>query len=143
MKDRLLHLLSKLNLSATKLADEITVQRSGISHILSGRNQPSYDFLVKILSRYPQIDPEWLILGKGNAFREAGKDEELLLKSETVQGYGKPKEKNLFNQDQLEGLSSGLHKSTEKKVTNVTYVTRIILLYSDGGYEIFDQPKKG
>jgi len=60
MKDRLLQLLSKLNYSATRLADELNVQRSGISHILSGRNQPSYDFMVKILNRFPEIDAEAL-----------------------------------------------------------------------------------
>ena len=69
MKERLLKLITHLGYTATKFADEIGVQRSGISHILSGRNQPSYDFIVKILNKFPDMDAEWLILGKGEMLK--------------------------------------------------------------------------
>jgi transcriptional regulator with XRE-family HTH domain len=69
MKEQLLKLLKQKGYTAARLADEIGVQRSGISHILSGRNQPSYDFIVKILERFPDIDTEWLLLGKGDMIR--------------------------------------------------------------------------
>jgi transcriptional regulator with XRE-family HTH domain len=69
MKEQLLKLLQHKVYTAARLADEIGVQRSGISHILSGRNQPSYDFIVKILERFPDIDTEWLLLGKGAMIR--------------------------------------------------------------------------
>ena len=65
MKDRLIKFLEEENLSAAKFADEIGVQRSSISHILSGRNNPGYDFLQKVLKRYPQLNAEWLMLGTG------------------------------------------------------------------------------
>ena len=48
MKDRLLLFMNRENISATMLADEIGVQRSSISHIISGRNNPSYDFIHKM-----------------------------------------------------------------------------------------------
>ena len=69
MKDRLLHLIKSEGLTSSLLADELGVQRSGISHILSGRNNPSFDFLQKILGRFPKINAEWLILGKGSMYK--------------------------------------------------------------------------
>jgi len=51
------------NLSASAFADEIGVQRSSISHILSERNKPSLELLQKVLVRYPKISADWLITG--------------------------------------------------------------------------------
>ncbi|HJZ39504.1 MAG TPA: helix-turn-helix transcriptional regulator [Bacteroidales bacterium] len=74
MKEQLLKLLNHKGYTAARLADEIGVQRSGISHILSGRNQPSYDFIIKILDRFPDIDTEWLLLGKGEMIKHTFRD---------------------------------------------------------------------
>lgn len=52
-------------LTASEFADEIGVQRSNISHIISGRNKPSLDFIIKIKDRFPEIRWEWIIEGKG------------------------------------------------------------------------------
>ena len=65
MKERLHLILKTKNISASKFADEIGVQKASISHIISGRNKPSLDIVMKILKRYPDIRPEWLLLGKG------------------------------------------------------------------------------
>ncbi len=70
MKDRIIKFLTHENLTATKFADEIGVQRSSISHILSGRNNPSFDFIQKILSRYKGLNADWLILGNGQMFKK-------------------------------------------------------------------------
>ncbi|SDB98657.1 helix-turn-helix domain-containing protein [Williamwhitmania taraxaci] len=69
MEDRILKILTGNQLSATRFADIIGVQKSSISHILSGRNKPSFDFIEKVLIKFPDINPEWLILGKGNMYR--------------------------------------------------------------------------
>ncbi len=68
MEDRLLKLLDTEQLSSSKFADVIGVQRSSISHILSGRNKPSFDFLQKILRAFPMLNADWLILGEGNMY---------------------------------------------------------------------------
>lgn len=65
MKDRVVLLIKALNYTAAQFADEIGVQKSGISHIISGRNNPSLDFIQKILQRFPEVNMEWLIQGKG------------------------------------------------------------------------------
>ena len=62
--------LKSENLNPTKFADIIGVQRSSISHILTGRNKPSFDFLVRIFEKFPVLNVEWLILGKGNMYKQ-------------------------------------------------------------------------
>jgi transcriptional regulator with XRE-family HTH domain len=65
MIDRITLLLKTKNITASQFADEVGVQRSSVSHVLSGRNKPSLDFIQKILKKYPEINPDWLLFGKG------------------------------------------------------------------------------
>ncbi len=65
MKDRIIQLLNSEGLSASKFADIIGVQRSSMSHILSGRNNHSLDFIQKIMRSFPHINGDWLISGSG------------------------------------------------------------------------------
>jgi transcriptional regulator with XRE-family HTH domain len=69
MKDRLQQFMKEESISPAKFADEIGVQRSSISHVLSGRNNPGYEFIQRILKRYPSINAEWLILGTGLMYK--------------------------------------------------------------------------
>lgn len=70
MIDRILLVLKTQNLTSSQFADEIGVQRSSISHILSGRNNPSLEFVTKILKRFPDINSEWILFGKGSMYRQ-------------------------------------------------------------------------
>lgn len=69
MKDRISLLIKAKNLTAAQFADEIGVQKSSISHIISGRNNASLDFIQKILITYPEVNMEWLMFGKGPLFK--------------------------------------------------------------------------
>ena len=66
MKERIEAIIQHERLTPSQFADSIGVQRSGVSHILSGRNKPSVDFLNKLLSKYPHISGDWLITGQGS-----------------------------------------------------------------------------
>lgn len=68
MNQRIQELIEKLNLTSSKFADEIGVPRSSISHIVSGRNKPSLDFVTKILEKYPEVNINWLLFGRGECF---------------------------------------------------------------------------
>lgn len=68
MLERVDLIIKKLGISASQFADEISVQRSSVSHVLSGRNKPSLDFITKIINRYPEINAEWLISGRGKMY---------------------------------------------------------------------------
>ena len=63
--ERLKKVMEYYNLTATALADSIAIQRSSISHLLSGRNKPSLDFVMKVLEKYPDVELYWLLNGKG------------------------------------------------------------------------------
>ena len=61
---RLLEILETNNLSASQFAEKIGVQRSSVSHILSGRNKPSLDFIIKTSSVFSDVSLNWLIHGE-------------------------------------------------------------------------------
>lgn len=65
MIDRISLILKAKNITPAQMADEIGVQRSGISHILNGRNKPSLDFVHKLIKRYPDISINWIMFGEG------------------------------------------------------------------------------
>lgn len=69
MKDRIILLIKAKNLTAAQFADEIGVQKSSISHIISGRNNASLDFIQKVLLCYPEVSMDWLMFGKGPIFK--------------------------------------------------------------------------
>lgn len=144
MKDRILLLLKEKNLSATKFADIIDVQRSSISHILSGRNKPSFDFIEKILNAYPDINAQWLITGRGEMFvnQRTLFDEERNLFSEHKRSTAS--ESNIQN---LSGQSQGISNSEEetandndiknedKNDTAVSDIERIVIFYTNGKFK--------
>lgn len=71
---RLETVLDYYGLNASAFADKIGVQRSSMSHLLSGRNKPSLDFVMKILEVFPDVDLYWILIGRGN-FPKNGDDE--------------------------------------------------------------------
>ncbi|HKK43147.1 MAG TPA: helix-turn-helix transcriptional regulator [Bacteroidales bacterium] len=70
MNERIRQFLLTENKSSAQFAEEIGVQPSGISHILSGRNKPSLDFVLKMLEKYRNISVEWLLFGTGQMYRD-------------------------------------------------------------------------
>lgn len=100
--------------TSSSFAEKIGVQRSSISHILSGRNKPSLDFILKVLSSFPDVELYWLINGKGT-FPAENKTE-----------------------IQTEEL---IPQSISKKVSNLIKektIERIIIFYNDGSFQNFD-----
>ena len=64
IKDRLSHIIRAKNLTATQFAEMMQIQPSNVSHLLSGRNKPSLDFLIKLKDIFPEYSFDWIILGK-------------------------------------------------------------------------------
>ena len=71
MNTRLQQFLGAENISQSQLADELGVARASVSHILAGRNKPGYDFLVSLMARYPRLNIEWLMAGKGKMYKDS------------------------------------------------------------------------
>jgi transcriptional regulator with XRE-family HTH domain len=65
-----IQLLMKIHqMSAADMAEKLGTERSGISHFLSGRNKPSLAFVQKLLEKFPELNPDWLLLNKGSMLR--------------------------------------------------------------------------
>lgn len=142
MKDRLLKFLNKEGLSATVFADEIGVQRSSISHILSGRNNPSYDFILKILEKFDYINADWLITGKGDMY----KSEDRIIRTEQLtdktlfrntENRNIGEERNLFSNIGIDNQNRQKESETGKNnmFTNVNNVERIVYFYINGTFK--------
>ena len=70
MNTRLQQFLAAENITQAQLADSLNVARAGVSHIIAGRNKPSYDFLTALLNRFPRLNIEWLMFGKGKMYKD-------------------------------------------------------------------------
>jgi transcriptional regulator with XRE-family HTH domain len=158
MKDRLLKFLNKEELSSARFAETIGVQPSSVSHILSGRNKPGFDFITKILTSYPALNADWLIMGKGSMFKSDQGQRDLfsdnynretgtgsLVTGKNIQGSPE-NESDASDEREDTGIldtfvkkdqSSGDYKGEFNKISEVTDVIRnrkiekIMVLYSD------------
>jgi transcriptional regulator with XRE-family HTH domain len=65
MEDRIRKFMEYKGITPSELADTIGVQRSNVTHVLKGRNKPSFQFIEKMLQIYPELNAKWLLLGVG------------------------------------------------------------------------------
>ena len=70
MNTRLKQFIAAENITQAQFADTINVVRASVSHILAGRNKPSYEFICGLMRHYPNLNIEWLMFGKGKMYRE-------------------------------------------------------------------------
>lgn len=113
--DRIKTIMKVNQLSASQLADEIGVQRSNVSHVLSERNKPSFEFIHKLLVRFPKVNAHWLITGTSQ-------------ETEQVRSQPDPGHKSLPEQ---ESSSQSGDKSDSREVE------RIVVFYTDQTFRIY------
>jgi transcriptional regulator with XRE-family HTH domain len=139
MKERILEFLRAENKSSAQFAEEIGVQPSGISHILSGRNNPSLDFVLKMLEKYRFISSEWLLFGKGPMYRDSKMQtlfNELDLAGTGTTQPGKEISEVLSSAlGELEGKQDTISHIAHKDADNKAEIARIVMFYSDGTFE--------
>lgn len=139
MKDRILAFLKAENKSSAQFADEIGVQPSGISHILSGRNNPSLDFVIKMLEKYHFLSTEWLLFGRGSMY----KDSRMQTLFEESKDTDQEKVLNLFENDDINKGNedktslSDLGETSKQRPTTAKSgsLSRIIWFYEDNSFE--------
>lgn len=139
MKDRIIKFLSSENKTSAQFAEEIGVQPSGVSHILSGRNNPSLDFVLKMLGRYTYISPEWLLFGKlpmhrGNAnptlFDMVDQEQTTVLDTETIIESG-PQSPDIPS----DGATVKEKVDLQDASSSERVLTRIVMFYSDMSFD--------
>ena len=152
MLSRIKQIIEKEKLSSTQFATEIGVQRSALSHVLSGRNKPSLDFMMKIKNRYPEINLDWLMLGKGKMIGTTGIKETIkspVIKKEEYKE--KPSGAHFrVKQDEIDEIIEERKIKVDKMQPVETETLgkddqgipkKIILLYPDDTYETYN-PRK-
>jgi len=82
--DRVQLIIKANNETPSSFADKVGIKRSNLSHVLSGRNNPSLDFLAKVITSYPNVNASWLLTGET---REGEFEEEVLPKSPEKPSY--------------------------------------------------------
>lgn len=75
MNRRLLLFLQAENITQSQFADTLSVARGSVSHILSGRNKPGYEFLESLVLHYPNLNMDWLFTGKGSMYKDSALSE--------------------------------------------------------------------
>jgi transcriptional regulator with XRE-family HTH domain len=120
------------NLSAASFATKIGVQRSAISHILSGRNKPSLDFLMKVYKSFDEVALEWLILGTTTSLPREVQDLDLF-KSETIN-------REMLDKTKSEALTENNINSPTITSKSEIALKEIVHFYEDGTFERF-KPK--
>lgn len=144
MNTRLKQFLAAENISQAQFADTINVVRASVSHVLAGRNNPSYDFIKAIMNNYPNLNMEWLILGKGKMYREQVLSPAPAEKSESIDLFSFTEDEispsNPVERPEVQTISTtssdietadNRNKTTEKQ----RVVSKIIILYDDGSYQ--------
>ncbi len=112
--DRITKVIEFSELSPAEFAEEIGVQRSSISHIISGRNKPSLDFITKIKSKFPDIEWNWLITGTGEML--ISKEEAKIVEKQNSKEEDKPVKKSLPDLFSLINEEQFGYTETEDKV---------------------------
>jgi len=136
MKERLIEFLRAENKSAAQFAEEIGVQPSGISHILSGRNKPSLDLILKMLDKYTFLSMEWLLFGKGNMYKEASM-QKLFDESDINTEIVEPIEKQDIKDSDKKEKADNTENAEQKQNKRIPTVEKIVWFYSDNSFREF------
>lgn len=102
MNDRLNQFLSAENISNSQFADTLGVAKASVSHILNGRNKPSFDFIQSVIEHYPALNIEWLLAGKGKMYKGLSNDRFQPEPPAAVTENDVPEPENLFSQSASE-----------------------------------------
>lgn len=141
---RLEFIMEHYGLSASSFADKVSVQRSSISHLLSGRNKPSLDFVMKILDVFPELNLYWFLNGSGTYLKNE------IVENPTIKieidptpqvADGSKNDPTLFSE--IDVLKAQQEKTVvtsripEEKIEKKK-IERIVIFYSDGSFQSYD-----
>ena len=118
LNERIAKIIEYSAYSSSEFADAVEVQRSSISHITSGRNKPSLDFLVKVKDRFPELQWDWLITGDGEMLKSTEETEVITADAEKPRTTSLPDLFTLIEDDYLGSTES--EDRIQKKIAGHT-----------------------
>lgn len=131
-------ILDYYSLTASSFADKIGVQRSSLSHLLSGRNKPSLDFVLKVTDEFPEVDLYWLLLNKG-VFPKENNSSTLLFDEKIIN-------EDIVEEKQEESKNSVIEKLPKEEVlekvsqNEQSTIDKIVIFYKNGTFKSY-QPE--
>lgn len=139
IKDRIAHIIRAKNLTATQFAEMMQIQPSNVSHLLSGRNKPSLDFLIKLKDVFPEYSFDWIILGKKpitlsertQSVKEELQNNDQFPIVETSSNFG-----DIFSVAEKSDQDT-INTITETKMEQSKQVKQIVYIYDDNTFEIY------
>ncbi|HDZ41926.1 MAG TPA: XRE family transcriptional regulator [Bacteroidetes bacterium] len=146
MKDRIRLFIEKENKTSSQFAEEIGIQPSGVSHVLSGRNKPSLDFIIKMLTTYSELNTDWLLFGRGEMYRTES-EPSLFAGSESdlhAADKSEYRDVSLFDDGQLQKdpAETGTNRQNNlNEGPGDSFSKVIIIFYPDGTYKEYKRRK--
>ena len=141
IKDRLAHIIRAKNLTATQFAEMMQIQPSNVSHLLSGRNKPSLDFLIKLKDVFPEYSFDWIILGKKPITISERYHENKDDTPTSIDMKLKPLSENyvgdIFNIVEEEKIEPAIETKDIVDIERPKQVRQIIYMYDDNTFDIF------
>ena len=139
MKERLFEFLKSENKSSAQFAEEIGVQPSGISHILSGRNNPSLDFVLKMLEKYQFLSTDWLLFGKGTMYKDPKMqslfdDTDIFDRKPDAKDYSNAADSHIIEQNTAEKDQIGMN-AAGREIKDRSSISRIVMFFDDNSFK--------
>lgn len=146
MLDRIKLIIESKKINAAQFAEEIGVQRSALSHVLSGRNNPSLDFMLKIKNRYPEINLDWLLIGSGTMIEKNVESKvipsiektalPLEIEFPETEDVVDIQKKPVIQEDITDKTVESVQKASTATMSEIP--SRVILLFENGTFDIFE-----
>ncbi|MCM4163110.1 transcriptional regulator [Arenibacter sp. A80] len=115
--NRIDQILKFHDLSASAFADTMGVQRSSISHLLAGRNKPSLEFVLKVVSSFSDVDLYWLLFGEGSF----------------------PKKARATHPMEAEAKMAVKNEMADEAIPKPQVIDKIVIFYSDGSFKSYSE----
>ncbi len=153
MKNRLQQFINAENISQSQFADKINVARGSVSHIISGRNKPSYEFIQAMIEHFPMLNVEWLMTGRGKMYRDvtnmnhppASNQNLFTTPLQTPSPTLETAEKEVFpgsreEPEQILQPQRGINPENQTQSSdNQKTIQKIVVFYTNGTFEEFNR----
>lgn len=165
MKDRILQIMKSAGMSNAEFAEKLGISTSSLSHIFSGRNNPSLDVVMRIHKAYPSVNLNWLLYGEGEMYAGMSGDESegesVIDNSISISGFGvfenNPENPEIaangqcvsdFSKENASKVPQSGIKLPEKEVVKYIEkpqpkITEIRIFFDNGTYQVFKSENLG
>lgn len=143
MNQRLQQFLSAESLSQAEFAESIGVARASISHILAGRNKPGYEFFNSVAKRYPALNIDWFVTGRGKMYKTAMDDAREAVSTQPAEGApvllfdDEPNRPDHVNTPAK--TASNTFEKHKQSIDNKRIINKIVVFYSDGTFDEYSK----